>query len=342
MINDCKNCGGNVNFSPKDKGNVCENCGSIFAVKYDSNVVKKDFAEATKLNKISSNADICNVKCSSCGAIMVMHKRDIKSVCPYCDSATIGEVGQQKMLDIDAIVPFAFNKEDALLIFQQKVSSNFFANKKVFKGLQKEDIKGVYVNAFVFDLNTNIEYKGTFSYTETYKNSKGESKTRTVYKHVSGSYNRFFNNLTVEANSNLNQNEMMQILPYDYSKNVKFDADFTHGYAFEHHNEVFDDCLVKAEGVMKEIVKKELLKKYNCDRVVSLDLNISYNDRKYNYCLLPVYFVNKKHKDKTYNVLMNGQTGKLSSLPKSVAKILLVIFMILGFVAGVVSFAMLF
>ena len=53
MINECKNCGGNVFFSPKDKGNVCENCGSVFSVKYDNNVVKKDFAEAKKLNDIA-------------------------------------------------------------------------------------------------------------------------------------------------------------------------------------------------------------------------------------------------------------------------------------------------
>ena len=167
-----------------------------------------------------------------------------------------------------------------------------------------------------------------------------ERKTKTVYKHVSGLYNRFFDKLTVEANSNLHQEEMMQILPYDYSNNVKFDADFTHGYSFEHHNEGFEDCVVKAEGVMKEIVKKELLKKYNCDRVVSLDLKIKYIDKKYNYCLLPVYFVNKKYKDKTYNVLMNGQTGKLSGLPNSVLKILLVIFLSIGFVAGIVCLAM--
>lgn len=339
MINECKNCGGNVFFSPKDKGNVCENCGSVFAVNYDRNVVKKDFAEAKKLNNVS-DSKMVNVKCGSCGASMMLHKNDIKAVCPYCDSATISEAGEQKMMDIDGIVPFAFNKDDALKVFNHQVSGSFFANKKIFKGLNKEDFKGVYINAFIFDLNTNIDYKGTFSYTESYTNSKGERKTKTVYKHVSGSYNRFFDNLTVEANSNLNQNELMQILPYNYAENVKFDADFTHGYSFEHHNEVFDDCFIKAEDLMKKMISNELLKKYNCDRVVSLDLKINYNDKKYNYCLLPVYFVNKKYKDKTYNVLMNGQSGKLSKLPKSVAKILLVIFMVLGFVAGIVCLAM--
>jgi len=339
MINECKNCGGNVFFSPKDKGNVCENCGSVFSVKYDNNVVKKDFAEAKKLNDIASSKMV-NVKCDSCGASMVLLKNEIKAVCPYCDSSTINEVGEQKMMDIDGIVPFEFNKDDAFVLFHGKLSASFFANKKIYKNLKKEDVKGVYINAFIFDLNTNIDYKGTFSYTESYTNSKGERKTKTVYKHVSGSYNRFFENLTVEANSNLHQEEMMQILPYDYSKNVKFDADFTHGYSFEHHNEGFEDCIIKAEDIMKKMVSKELLRKYNCDRVVSLDLKINYIDKKYNYCLLPVYFINNVYKNKTYNVLMNGQNAKLSKLPKSVAKILLVVFMAIGFVAGIVCLAM--
>ena len=163
MINECKNCGGNVIFSPKDKGNVCENCGSVFSVKYDNNVVKKDFAEAKKLNDIASSKMV-NVKCDSCGASMVLLKNEIKAVCPYCDSSTINEVGEQKMMDIDGIVPFEFNKDDALVVFQHKVSGSFFANKKIFKGLKKDDIKGVYINAFIFDINTNIDYKGTFNF----------------------------------------------------------------------------------------------------------------------------------------------------------------------------------
>jgi DNA-directed RNA polymerase subunit RPC12/RpoP len=193
MIYECENCGGNVLFSPKDKGNVCERCGSVFPIKYDYDVKKKDFSASNELNNTELLKAVKNVKCNSCGANMVLNKKEIKSICPYCGSSTIAEVGEQKISNIDAIVPFDFNKEDALIRFNDKVSRSFFANKKIFKGITKEDFNGVYVNAFVFDLNTKVQYNGVFSYTETYRNSKGESKSRTRYRNVAGVFDKFFN-----------------------------------------------------------------------------------------------------------------------------------------------------
>ena len=335
MIHECENCGGNVSFSPKDKGNVCERCGSVFPVNYDYEVKKKDFSAAKELSNESVLSAVKSIKCDSCGANMVMNKKEIKSVCPYCGSSTISELGEQKVSNIDAIVPFDFNKEDALIRFNDKVSRSFFANKKIFKGITKEDFNGVYVNAFVYDLNTNVRYKGEFSYTERYRNSKGESKTRTRYKKVSGTFDKLFNNITVEANSNLNQNELMQILPYDYSQAVKFDTDFTHGYTLESNDEMFEECFSKAEDQIRNQIKKDLLKQYRCDRVESLDLDIVYTDKKYNHCLLPVYFINKNYKDKNYKVLMNGRNSALSKLPKNPWKILMVALLGLGFIAGI-------
>lgn len=341
MINECENCGGNISFSPKDKGLLCESCGSVFPIKYDFNIKKNEFEQAKVLNSKESDQSVQSFKCNSCGANIVLNKKDIKSSCPYCGSCSIAENNKSKLLNIDAIIPFSFAKKDALTIFQERVNKSFYANKKIFKNLKQDELKGIYVNAFVFDLNTNVQYDGVFSYTTTVRNSKGESKSVVRYKNVKGVFDKFFNNITIEANSNLNQNEMNQILPYDYSKAVNFDVNFTQGYSLEHHNEMFEDCFARAESIIKNQIKKDLLKKYNCERVESLKLNINYTDRKYNYCLLPVYFVNKKYKEKNYNVLMNGQTGALSSLPKSVGKILLTVFMVLGIVAGIVALVML-
>ncbi len=340
MINECKNCGGNLYFSPKDKGNVCESCGSVFSIKYDYNIIKNDFSQANSLNNKELNESIKSFECNSCGAKIALNKKELKSTCPYCGSSSISEDNEQKLININSIIPFAFDKHEALIKFHQRVLKSFYANKKIFRNLKKDDFKGLYVNAFVFDLNTNVQYDGVFSYTVTVRNSKGESRSVVRYKNVRGNFDRLFNNITIEANSHLNQNELSQIMPYDYSKAVKFDVEFTHGYGFEYHNEMFDDCFKKAENIVRNQIKKDLLKKYNCDKVESLNLGINYIDKKYNYCLLPVYFVNKKYKDKNYNVLMNGQSGALSNLPKSVGKILLTVFLVLGFVAGIVALIM--
>ena len=335
MINECKNCGGNLVFSPKDKGCLCVSCGSVFPISYEFGVEKNDFAKAKDFNLENFVDSKKGFRCESCGANMIVNKNEIKSTCVYCGNSSIAEIGEQKLMTIDTIIPFCFDKKEAVKVFQDNLSNHIYANKKIFKGLKEEDISGVYVNAFVFDLKTTITYSGVFSYTETYRDSKGESKSRIRYKHVNGTYDRFFNNLTIESNSHIEQSELSQVLPYGYNQAVKFETEFTHGFALEYHNEEFDKCFSKAETLIRNEIKRELLNKYNCDRVESLDLIINFTDKKYNYCLLPMYIINKKYKDKSYKVLMNGQTGAISKLPKSAGKIIFTVLLIFGIIAAI-------
>lgn len=339
MIYECKNCGGNIIFSPKDKGCLCVRCGSVFPIEYEIDNQKNDFSKAQQLNT-TENSSVKGYRCESCGAHIVVEKNEIKSKCIYCGSSSIAKVGEDKLSNIDSVIPFAFDKKEALAKFNSKLNKKFYANKKVFKGLKADNFNGVYVNAFVFDLDIDVTYSGVFSYTQTYTDSKGRSQTRTKYRHVNGMFNKKIKDLTIESSSYLTQSELTQILPFDYSQAVKFKTEFTHGYAFEYHDELFKNCFEDAERIVKSKIQSELLSKYDCDRVESLDLIMNYQDKKYNYCLLPVYFVSKEYKNKTHKVLMNGQSGALSRLPKNVGKVLLTIFLILGIVAGIVALAM--
>ena len=49
MINKCENCGGRIIFSPKNKGNVCEKCGSVFSIEYVQSFDKNPFESAVPM-----------------------------------------------------------------------------------------------------------------------------------------------------------------------------------------------------------------------------------------------------------------------------------------------------
>ena len=327
MLKNCASCGGKLNFSPKDRANVCESCGSVFPVKYDYKFNKKPFEEnAETLEKDTLAESLQSVKCSSCGANTMLSKFQAQTVCPYCGNSTIVKQRNKKMLYIDSIIPFTFNKTDALKKFKANMTKRFYANKGLFKNLTEKDINGAYVNAFVFDFNTISDYSGTFSYTTTETDKDGKTTTETHYKNVYGRLDKMFKNITVEANSNLTQRELFSIMPFDYVSSVAFRDDFMYGYMLEYQDKMFADCVKTAEKIMEKAIKDELLRKYQCDSIVSLSLNIAYSDKKYNYCLLPVYFITRQDKEnKPVKVLMNGQTGKVGKLPASKWKIALTV-----------------
>ncbi len=316
MINNCKNCGGKLYFSPRDKGNKCLNCGTVFPIEYNYKFNKREFSESFQLDNDPLQNEIKSVKCSACGANMVLNKLAIQATCPYCGSTSVEESKAKNLMQIDSIIPFAFTKMEALKKFKKAVNTKFYANKKIFAGITMDNVQGAYVNAFVFDYETVSTYTGTVSEEKTFKNKDGETVSKTIYKNINGTLNKTFKNLTIEANSNFEQAQLVSIMPYDYTMSVEFKKDFITGHILEYKNEMFKDCVSRAERIMENAIKNELASNYG-GTIVNLNLNVSYPYKKYNYCLLPVYFFTKEYKNKRYTVVVNGQTGKLGKLPKS-------------------------
>lgn len=336
MLKKCTNCGGQILFSPKDKGNKCVNCASVFPIKYDYNFEKKPFSESIHEEKEEYVNSVERIRCDSCGANVLLDKLEAQTKCPYCGNSQIVKANRARLMRIDSIVPFTFGKAEANSKLKAQVRKRFYANKKIFRNITERDIHASYINAVVFDLSTSSTYSGTLSYTVERENAQGEKTKITRTRNVSGVIDKVFNNLTIEANSNLNQQELLAIMPFMYDSAVDFKTEFMNGYMLEYKDRMFDDCFALAEKVVRRRIEKEILRKHKCDEIEDVQLNIGYTDKKYNYCLLPVYFANSIVKDKKYTALINGQTGKVGNLPVNKWRIFLVLLLACGFIVAMI------
>lgn len=342
MIKNCKNCGGNIYFVPNKKANVCDNCGSSFPVEYNYSFNKKSFEESVELKEDNFANEIKSIKCKSCGANMLLNKLETQKQCPYCGNTSITETRKNKLMYIDSIIPFEFSKLEILKKIKSYANNKFYINKSAFKKITENDIAGLYINSFVFDLLTLTSYSGVLSYEESYEDKDGNKKTKTSYKNIEGELDRYYPNITIEANSQIDQDDLVSIMPYNFNLAVDFKEDFMHGYILEYKNKMFEECFKMAEHIVKQRIEKEILKEYNCSKVVKLSINTVYLEKRYNYCLLPVYIASTNYKNKKYTTLVNGQTGKIGKIPLSLGRILLTILLVLGVIAGFVFLAMLF
>ena len=336
MIKNCKNCGGNISFEPKKKANVCENCGSSFPIEYNYNFNKKPFSENVALKSDPFAKSIKSLKCESCGANMLLNKFETQKECPYCGNTSITESRKNKLMYIDSIIPFSFSKVEALKKLKTHINTKFYVKKAVFTKATEKDIQGMYINTFVFDLLTDTSYSGVLSYTETYKDKDGKTTSKTSYKTVNGNLEKLYNNITIEANSHIEQQDLLSIMPYEFDSAVDFKEDFMHGYLLEYEDKMFEECFKTAERIVKKYIEKDILNKYHCDNIVRLSANTTYLDNTYNYCLLPIYRVSAIYKDKKYTALINGQSGKIGKMPINVWRVLLTIFLSCGLVVGII------
>lgn len=332
----CESCGGNMAFSPKDKGLKCQFCQNVTKLDYDFNVEKHNYVANIENTEAYTNfANESKVfKCSNCGANVVLNKLEVAKKCPYCGSSYVAEEKEMPSLKPDAIIPFKYSKEEASRLYKQRVKKKWFLPNEFKKAPPVDNISGVYVPCFSFDAKTNTTYKGVLAYTTTVV-VNGKTQTNTTYQNISGQQAMNQKDIMVETSSHITQDIFDKLKPFSTAELVKFTPDFILGYCVEYYDNSLANCKKMADSMMEKIIKNQVLSRYSYSSVVSYSQNTIFSNEKFDYCILPIYQVRYKYKDKDYLTYMNGQTGKLAGkMPKSAVKItFFVLFIILIAVA---------
>lgn len=329
-INVCASCGGHVEFSPKDRALRCVNCGNVYPIECRQTVVKQPVhANASAYDMTGWAQNNRSFVCSNCGASVILNRMDVATKCQYCNTTSLVPLESLPGLKPEIVLPFKISKEDAKTEFYARVKKRHFLPIDFRKNLPKADLGATYISSFTFAMQVDATYSGRQRITKSVRDSNGRTRTITKYKTFSGRLSKLFDNLVVEASDKLNQDEILKVFPYDFNESYDYDDDFIKGYNVGYYNQTVED----AEGVARRDalrnIESVIRGKYSS--IESLTVNPTYSNIKYNYALLPVYFVTFNYKDKPYINVMNGQTGRVGgAVPRSKLQItLFTIFMIL-------------
>ena len=328
-INVCSSCGGKVEFSPQDKALKCVNCGNIYPIEYKQQVVKHpimDYSVSAHLDAwLKENRAY---KCKVCGAQVTFNKYDIATNCQYCHTSSLMPLKDLPGFKPEKVIPFKIDKNRAKDEFKYMVLKRKFLPNDFRKNLPTTDMGATYLSAFNFECFVSASYKGRQRISSTERDRNGRTRTVTSYRYFSGNIEKQFDNLVVEASDKINQDEIASILPYDFSESYDYDNKFIKGYNVGYYNQTIAEAQEVAKQDALHQVEQAIRRKYSS--IDSLTVNPTYSNIKYNYTLLPAYFVNFSYKNKPYINVMNGQMGAIGGkLPKSPIKITLFVLMIL-------------
>ena len=337
-LSKCPGCGGNLLFSPQTQDLVCEHCALHVELAKDKNINKHDYVSGKNFDDNDEWAEGSrSYRCKSCGGQVSLVGFEISKICPYCGSTYVSEVKTLPGLKPDAVIPFAFDKTTAKLKFKEQIKHKVFVPTTFKKALPESKIYGLYVPTFSFDADVSATYNGVLEENYTTKDKDGNTIVKTHSFRVSGEMDDKFENVVIESSQKMTQNEIDSILPYDHSRAYNYDEGFVRGFFVEHYEDSLDKCYNLAENVMNINVRKKILFRYRYDRVVYLNVDANYSNKKYAYKLAPVYKFEYSFKKKKYLTCMNGQTGNIqNNLPKSGWKIFGLVFGIVAFIAFIV------
>ena len=144
MIQKCKHCDGAVIYNPGVRKMECICCGSFFEVEELSSVNINDSQESYSQVEEKSYSDNINIKdsysysqddtvmecniytCTTCGAQLALNGVESSTYCAYCGQPTIvfDRVSLEKKPKY--IIPFQFDKEQAIGAIRERLNKGFF------------------------------------------------------------------------------------------------------------------------------------------------------------------------------------------------------------------------
>lgn len=333
----CPACTGPLHYSETTGKLVCDYCDSSFSIEEmealyaDKNKKAEQASTILEANKpveqVESTEDwdldhagsewgrdaarVRAYSCPSCGAELILDVTTAATSCPYCGNPTIipGQLGGTRKPDL--IIPFQMNKDAAVAALKKHYSRKPLLPRAFVENSHIQEIKGVYVPFWLFDAQVDADMTFNASRTMTHVTPREEiTETDHFLVHRSGSME--FRNVPVDGSSQMPDDHMDAIEPFDYSGLKPFSLSYLPGFMADKYDVSKEDsakranarCAASAESALRNTVQ-------GYTSCVTTQKNVNIRPGQVRYALLPVWMLSTQWNGQNFLFAMNGQTGKL-------------------------------
>jgi hypothetical protein len=322
----CSNCGAALKFAPGVGKLTCATCGTVNdAPTFDEAAMaaaheELDFRAAIALKQGNESAiEIQVIDCPQCGAQTRFDPNVVASVCAFCATPMVSARAHSgRQIQPRGIVPFSLETSAAQSLFRKWIQSRWFAPNALKKTVNKVDgVRGVYVPCWTFDAETSSHYEGQKGvHRQVYEqvsDGKGGHTTRvrtvTDWYYTNGDVSVNFDDTLVLASNSIPDNLASVLQGWDVSKLVPFTDDFVAGFTVEAYQKALEPAFDDAEQIFRAGINEAAKQDIGGDEQRLTSVSTQYGNIAFKHILLPVWICSYKFANKTWRVVVNGQTG---------------------------------
>ena len=337
----CPNCGATVVFDPATGGMHCDYCGykcELPKADYENEICEMDFEAALHTESFNWGEEKKEVQCKQCGAVTVYDALETAAVCPFCGSTSVMPAATENTIAPGAVCPFSISKEQAGERFTKWLKGKLFAPRKAKRSARPDSFQGVYLPYWTYDAQTTSNFTARAGYDKRVKDKDGNTRIQTDWRHVSGVYQEFFDDITIMASKRQTDSGVRACEPFDFSKLVPYSPQVVAGFIAERYSiglkEGWESAQQSIQWQLRSDISSYVRRHWNADRADSVRFSTLYSNITYKYLLVPTWISSFKYKDKVYQFAVNGQTGKVGGrAPVSVWRVLIAITIGIGLFA---------
>ena len=342
----CKQCGAQLQYNPGALKLKCPYCGFEQDIPADtSSVVPLDF-QSWLTRDVAPDPSKQILKCTGCGAQFEMKANEVAGKCPFCAGIVVIPPDASAQIPPGCVLPFIVDSKRARDEFRKWVGSRFWAPNNLKElSMMQGGLTGVYVPYWSYDSATTTQYTGMRGIdryiTETYTDSDGNTQQRerveTDWFPAFGTVEVPFQDVLVLASNKVPAKFATAMKSWQLGGLVSYRDEFLSGFQAVRYETNLAEGFEVAKQIMAPSINQAVCFDIGGDRQQVLTAVTSYFGTAFKHALLPIWAGAYRYNGKTWQYLINGQTGEIrGESPVSWFKILLAV--LLGVVLLVALF----
>ncbi len=314
----CEECGAVLTFAPGMDALKCQYCGHENPIpESEESVDELDYHAALRQGSAADETITeQTIKCGTCAAEFTLDPNVTSDECPFCGSTVVIESAQSSThLKPKSLLPFKLDHREARESFKKWLSSRWFAPSNLARYARDDGpLAGMYTPYWTYDSDTTSHYRGQrgINYTVTVGSGKNRrTVTKTRWTPVSGTVQRFFDDVLVLASNSLPRNIAEKLEPWDLENLVPYNEGYLSGFRAESYQVSLDDGFEYAKKIMDRTIRSDVRRQIGGDKQRITSLSTRHDGITYKHILLPVWLAAYRYKDKVYRFLVNARTGEV-------------------------------
>lgn len=312
----CPQCGGETAYSVGDGGLTCTYCGyheapdkDVVGLRAESFEFTVDTVERAVNGWGEARKDLI---CDACGAHISLPEGALATSCPFCASNNvIHHRAAQDVLRPRFLVPFKIEEQECVKKVKAWLGDSWLVPGDLRRMALVPSFVPMYLPFWTFTARADATWRAQVGRTETYRRA-GKTHRRTVWRWEDGQVSRGFSNLLVRGTNHVSSYLLGEIGEFNLEDLVPYEAKYLAGMHAQAYEVGMETAWEEARQKMREETKKKCRDQATTNQIRNFSMHLDFADESWRYILLPVYINTYRFENKPYQLLINGQNGKLA------------------------------
>ncbi|GAB3228566.1 hypothetical protein GCM10027447_20850 [Glycomyces halotolerans] len=309
----CTSCGAQLEFSPGASALTCPYCGTEQHIELERRrVVEREWAAlAAKPRRTRDQVAPNLFVCTQCGAHT---ESDAWSdVCQFCAAPVVVDEFNPDLVPPEGVLPFQIDRAAARQALRDWVRSRWFAPNRFKHVDEAESLKSTYLPHWTWDAETESRYTGQRGVHYYVTDSNGNRQRRTRWSPVRGRVERSFDDVVVPATTHVSH-RWLDDLSGDWptGQALAYQPEFLAGHHSQRYDIEPETGLSMAKQKMEAQIHRDVRRDIGGDEQRVHSIDTTYSNLRYKLLLLPVWLVVYLFANRSWQVLVSGQTGRVT------------------------------